>query len=226
MAFTDHKISAFAHKISDLADQPNLPPDELKARFDACPEQLRVSLNAVCDEAARLDERVDGIIAGTFGDSIPKSMLSEELRAELDAKAVETSVASRFTTEAAARESADSALSIRMTSAESKLNAQATQISQKCQVYIGTYTGDGATSRTISLGFRPKAVLVYCEGYIGYNDGRIQGGLILDGTPMTFSSAYQPAAEIISSGFIVRSNDQRHQMNINQVFYSYLAFRA
>ena len=226
MSFSDHKISAFTHRIADLPDQPNLPADELKARFDSSPEELRQSLNAICDDAARLDTRVSGIVAETFGDSIPKSMLSDELAAQIDAAAVETSVASRLENEAAAREaetsareSADSALSTRVSSLESA-------VPQKCQIYIGTYTGDGATSRTISLGFRPKAVLVYCEGYIGYNDGRIQGGLILDGTPMTFSSAYQPAAEIISSGFIVRSNDQRHQMNINQVSYSYLAFRV
>ena len=222
MSFSDHKITAFTHKIADLPDQPNLPADELKARFDSSPEELRQSLNAICDDAARLDTRVSGIVAETFGDAIPKSMLSDELAAELDAKATQTALDAETAAreaEAAARESADSALSTRVSSLESA-------VPQKCQIYIGTYTGDGATSRTISLGFRPKAVLVYCEGYIGYNDGRIQGGLILDGTPMTFSSAYQPAAEIISSGFIVRSNDQRHQMNINQVSYSYLALRA
>ena len=55
MSFTDHKITQFQHKIADLADQPTLPPDELKSRFDACPEELRQSLNAVCDDAARLE---------------------------------------------------------------------------------------------------------------------------------------------------------------------------
>ena len=215
MSFSDHKITQFTHKIADLPDQPNLPADELKARFDACPEELRQSVNGICDDAAELKGRVDSIITQTFEGVVDKSMLAESLADELDAKATQTALS----TEQTARESADSALSTRVTSLESA-------VPQKCQIYIGTYTGDGATSRTISLGFRPKAVLVYCEGYIGYNDGRIQGGLILDGTPLTFSSSYQPAAEITSNGFTVRSNDQRHQMNINQVFYSYLAFRA
>ena len=87
MSFTDHKITQFTHRIVDLPDQPNLPADELKARFDSSPEELRESLNAVCDDADRLDDRVSGIIAETFGDTISKSMLSDELAAELDGKA-------------------------------------------------------------------------------------------------------------------------------------------
>ena len=42
MSFSDHKITAFTHRIADLPDQPNLPADELKARFDSSPEELRV----------------------------------------------------------------------------------------------------------------------------------------------------------------------------------------
>ena len=95
MSFSDHKITSFTHKIADLPDQPNLPADELKARFDSSPEELRTAHNAVCDEAARLDDRVSGIIAETFGDSIDKSMLSDELAAELDAKAEEAEVLKR-----------------------------------------------------------------------------------------------------------------------------------
>ena len=222
MSFSDHKITAFTHRIADLPDQPNLPAEELKAWFDSSPEELRQAVNSICDDATTLSGKVDSILAETFDGVVEKSMLSEALADELDAKATQTAL----TAEATARASADSALSTRVSTAESKLNTQSSQIAQKCQAYIGTYTGDGAESKTISLGFRPKAVLVYCEGYIGYNDGRIQGCMILDGVPATFSSSYQPAAEITSNGFTVRSNDQRHQMNINQVSYSYLALRA
>lgn len=85
MAFSDHKIAAFTHKITDLPDQPNLPADELKARFDSSPEELRQAHNALCDDADRLDDRVSGIIAETFGDTIDRSMLSDEFEADLDA---------------------------------------------------------------------------------------------------------------------------------------------
>ena len=83
MSFSDHKITAFTHKIVDLPDQPNLPADELKARFDSSPEELRQSVNGICDDAARLESRVSGIIAETFGDTITESMLSQELSADM-----------------------------------------------------------------------------------------------------------------------------------------------
>ena len=107
MSFTDHKITQFKHKVADRPDEPQIPAADLKSRFDACPEELRQSLNAVCDDAARLEARVEGIVVDTFGDTIDKEMLSDELAAELDGKAVETSVASRFTAEQTAREAAE-----------------------------------------------------------------------------------------------------------------------
>ena len=161
MAFTDHKITPFTHKISDLADQPNLPPDELKARFDSSPEQLRQAVNAICDEADRLDTKVSGIITETFGDAIPKSMLSDELAAQIDAAAVETSVAERLADEAAARQSADTSLSNQLSSQISSVNAS---INTRARVAPGTYTGDTTLPRAVSMPFSPKAVIVAPQG--------------------------------------------------------------
>ena len=153
MSFTDHKITQFAHRIADLPDEPQLPAADLKSRFDACPEELRQSLNAVCDDAARLEARVEGIVVDTFGDTIDKEMLSDELAAELDAKAVETSVASRITAEQTARASADTALDTRVTALES-------EVPQKVEIYLTTYYGTGDTV-TVTLPFTPKAVLAF-----------------------------------------------------------------
>ena len=153
MSFTDYKITQFTHKIADLPDQPNMPADELKARFDSSPEELRTAHNAVCDDADRLEARVEGIVAETFGDTIDKSMLSTELAAELDAKAE----AADLTAEQTARANADSALSSRVSSLESS-------VPQKAQVYYTTYTGTGG-ARNFTLSFSPKLVLVTCSDY-------------------------------------------------------------
>ena len=147
MSFSDHKITQFTHKIADLPDQPNLPADELKARFDSSPEELRTAHNAVCDDAQTLSNKVDSIITQTFEGVVDKSMLAESLAAELDAKAE----AADLTAETAARESADAVL-------------QSTT-AQKCEIYTGSYNGEGTDDRTnppktITLGFQPKAVLV------------------------------------------------------------------
>ena len=83
MSFSDHKITQFTHKITDLPDQPTLAPNELKAHFDSSPEELRQAVNGICDDASRLEARVEGIVVDTFGDTITEEMLSDELDAAL-----------------------------------------------------------------------------------------------------------------------------------------------
>ena len=156
MSFSDHKITAFTHRIADLPDQPNLPAYELKARFDSSPEELRTAHNAVCDDADRLEARVEGIIAETFGDTIDKSMLSTELAAELDAKATQTALAevsADVTAEATARESGDSALS-------SQISSVSSTAASKCSVVVGVYTGVGDDEHTFTLAASPKALFI------------------------------------------------------------------
>ena len=213
MSFTDHKITQFQHKIADLPDEPQIPAAELKSRFDACPEELRQSLNAVCDDAARLEARVEGIVVDTFGDTIDKEMLSDELAAELDGKATQSALAS----EAAARESADSAL-------------QATLL-QRCEVYIGTYVGlseennSGTVNvpQTITLGFRPKAVLIFTQsGETSTGNSYVRGGLCLDGYPI---GGENQGAYIIDEGFIVQSPSKSLKLNGLGMTYYYLAFK-
>ena len=220
MAFSDHKIAAFAHKITDLPDQPNLPADELKARFDSSPEELRQAHNALCDDAARLEARVEGIVVDTFGDTISKSMLSDELQDEIDAKAE----AADLTAEQTAREAADSALSTRVSTAESTITTHTSQIAQKCEIYCGTYTGDGASSRTITLGFKPKAVFVLQDGTLLMNNYHIFGSLALSNR----SAKRQGATTMttVSNGFKVYQDEaDEAYLNYENSVYLYIAFR-
>ena len=204
MSFTDHKITQFQHKIADLADQPTLPPDELKARFDSSAEELRVAHNELCDDADRLDARVAGIVAETFGDTIPKSMLSDELQNELDAKATQTALSAAIDAEAAARASADSALE--------------QQIAQKCEIYCGTFTASGVNA-TISLGFRPAAVLVYTydhpSGITGVSEF---GSLAIDGSRSRSVSITNDGFTVYADGNLCLNRDY-----INPV--RYIAFK-
>lgn len=202
MSFSDHKITQFAHKITDLPDQPSLPANELKARFDSSPEELRQAVNGICDEASRLEARVEGIVVDTFGDTIDREMLSEELAAELDAKATQ-----------AALTGVDS----RLQSAEATLQAHTAQLAQKAEVYFGTYTGDGTASRLINIGFTPKAVMVMCGGYATYSKGsqtHWYGGLALMGKPVKASDG-RSVLNIEAGGFRVYTES-------TQVFADYV----
>ncbi len=47
--------------------------------------------------------------------------------------------------------------------------AQAAQVVDKCRVLYGSFAGDGATTRAITLGVRPKVVtLVNCSTMVDY----------------------------------------------------------
>ena len=228
MSFTDHKITQFVHRIVDLPDQPNLPADELKARFDSSPEELRQAVNGICDDAATLSGKVDSILAETFDGVVEKSMLSEALADELDAKAE----AADLTAEQTAREAADSALSTRVSSLESTSGTHTTQIAQKCQLYCGTYTGDGEDTKTITLNFTPKAVLVVMYGFHFSWGSNVESraALAFRGTPAQLSNEPgEQVCEIITNGFRVHhgylSNSTFEcSLNYSNQTYLYLAF--
>ena len=202
MSFSDHKITAFTHRIADLPDQPNLPADELKARFDSSPEELRQSVNGICNDAARLEARVEGIVVDTFGDTIDREMLSEELAAELDAKATQAGLA--------AEQQAREALSGRVSALESA-------VPQKSEVYFGTYTGTGSYPRTLSIGFTPKAVI------IGHKDGLIADETAVYSTLMLqgYKTDY---CGIVSNGFTLYEY-KYSKLNYNGAQFYYIAFR-
>ena len=217
MSFSDHKITAFTHRIADLPDQPNLPADELKARFDSSPEELRQSVNGICNDAARLEARVEGIVAETFGDTIPKSMLSNELQDELDAKAVAATVAEQLATEAAAREATD-------TAETAAREALAATVAQKCEVYVGTYTGNGNSNQTITLGFQPKAVLVVRNNGAMYLSQIMYGGIALPGHNCEYAG--DTAITVLSNGFRVYFNNSKYAYtNQSESDFFYIAFK-
>ena len=202
MSFSDHKITQFTHKITDLPDQPSLPANELKARFDSSPEELRQAVNGICDEASRLEARVEGIVVDTFGDTIDREMLSEELAAELDAKATQVGLA--------AEQQAREALSGRVSALE---NA----VPQKSEMYFGTYTGTGSYPRTLSIGFTPKAVI------IGHKDGLIADETAVYSTLMLqgYKTDY---CGIVSNGFTLYEY-KYSKLNYNGAQFYYIAFR-
>jgi hypothetical protein len=44
------KLTAFTTKVADLADKPTLSPTDLKAQFDAAPDEVREYLNLLIDD--------------------------------------------------------------------------------------------------------------------------------------------------------------------------------
>lgn len=90
------------------------------------------------------------------------------------------------------------------------------------ETVAGVYTGDGAESRTINLGFKPKAVLVLYEGRIIWNYD-VFGGLVFEGHPV--KSGTYTALEVASNGFIVYHNGNGCNTNDSNTEYYYIAFK-
>ena len=90
------------------------------------------------------------------------------------------------------------------------------------EIVAGVYTGDDALSRTINLGFKPKAVLVLYEGRVIWNYD-VYGGLAFEGYPV--KSGEYVALEVASNGFIVHTNGNGCSTNDNDREYHYIAFK-
>ena len=97
----------------------------------------------------------------------------------------------------------------------------------KSGVTFGTYTGNGAASRTISLGFTPKAVYTCTRsGLAGALTGSYYtyGGLAFPGNPVKCYNN-TAAVEVVEGGFTVRQTNDYDRVNYNGTVYHYIAFR-
>ena len=102
-------------------------------------------------------------------------------------------------------------------------------LAAKSRVACGTYTGDGAESRTIDLDFTPRAVLVLCDTAMHFNavssSVMTYGGIALTGQPLYacckirdtthIAADCLPALEVTANGFIVHKSS----ITINTITY-------
>ena len=121
------------------------------------------------------------------------------------AKADSSSVNSRFST-------LETELDSRFTAVDSSIRT----LEARPEAVVGTYTGDGAENRVISLGVTPKLVLV--EFPDGTRNRR--GGMAIAGAPMIYSGDI--GIEIVDGGFRVTIVNYV-EMNVLDAKYYYLA---
>ena len=197
--FSERKIESFEQRVSDLPDTPALSAAALKARFDACPEELRAALNGVCDDGKALEDRINAYRAQTFAGEITENMLDTPLSTKSNAKAE-----------------------------QSDMTAMQTSLAHKCELYCGAYTGDGADSQMISLGFTPKAVLAFEGGYQLNYANESYGGLAVSGNPAAYINTQNriyKLIEIVDNGFIAYNSSSTYRANKNAARYHYIAFQ-
>ena len=95
------------------------------------------------------------------------------------------------------------------------------------KLIFGTYTGDGAESRHIELGFSPDAVLLMREnGEMGFRSDGSYGGLMMRGHPVNIPVSGQTTlAALDDSGFTVCYLAGNHYFYANQagIVFHYMA---
>ena len=100
--------------------------------------------------------------------------------------------------------------------------AQAEELeSSKCEITCGTYVGDGAASRTITLGFQPKAVHLEIRSALrGGSSYNMYGGLAVQEGGVAHNNT---ALSITAAGFQVFYQGEA-LANISGESYRYIAF--
>ena len=100
---------------------------------------------------------------------------------------------------------------------DAALKEVADNAAQAPKIHFGSYTGDGASSRVISLGTTPKAVLVFMNGYrIASGDGNTRyGGFAVTGRDAE-------AVRICEDGFTIYAGSS-YFSNMSGSVYTYLA---
>ena len=239
MDFSANKQDTYEKRIASLPDQPNMQPDELKAYFDSSPEQLRQAHNGLCDaltEATSSTSAAAGLgfqrTAGVPADNVQAAV--ENVQAQLDAAVMGNipsgsvtgdklaqDVRDRFIaienaarSEASTRSSGDSNL-------QSQINTHTSQIasltSTKCELYYGSYAGDGQSNQYISLGFAPKAVIcAQSDGQIEQS-GRSIGAIAFPGT--------DGGLRIEGNGFRVYYNSGYYWNNSSNRSFKFIAIK-
>lgn len=236
MGFESYRQGAFTKRLADLPDQPNMQAAELKTYFDSSPEELRQALNRLCDAlgefsaAAKLGYTASaGVPAQTVQDAIEN--VQKQVRDAsvgklpsgcVDGDKLAQDVRNRFTaiensvqTEAATRSNMDATL-------QQSLEQAGQVLTCKAEITASHYIGDGQVNREIKLGYRPKAVLLFREGYYTSYGNAMYGGLATDGSPVMYGERI--ALGITDEGFEVLHNSSC-AMNQNTCVYTYLAIK-
>ena len=235
MGFEANRQQVFSKRIVDLPDQPDMSARDLKAYFDSSAEELRQSFNGLCDAlidfsaAAKMGYRESaGVPAQTVQDAIEN--VQKQVRDAsvgklpsgcVDGDKLAQDVRNRLTAIEHAAESETNARTAADTNLQSDMNTVKTTLTVKTACHFGTYTGDGTEKRTITLGYHPKAVLVFREGcYTGYSSA-IYGGLASEDVPLMYGDSV--GLGVTADGFQLL-NSRNCALNLSGYKYSFAVF--
>lgn len=220
----DTKLVKFTNRVADLPDEPVMSAAELKACFDACPEELRIKHNDLISNLFAADAageigfaRTTAVPADTVHDAVTN--VQKQLQ-HVAMGAVPNASIEREKLSESLNAALDHTLSSIDTLGQTTQNLQ-NQVSVKTEIVIGTYSADNADTKEILLGFEPKAIIVNDgKGRFLYSDVNYVGGMAILG-------GETPALTITQNGFMVYYNATKKWFTNRADFspFSYIAFK-
>lgn len=239
--FSNLRLNKFTQTVSELPTVPNLSAEEMKARFDACPEELREKYNVLCDALSNQTAasslgfaRTTGVAADTVQaaiENVQNQVVQTSLGQIADGSITDAKLAQDVQQKFNSLASDISGCVQREQEAQAQIQQHTQEIAQKCSIYMGVYVGDGTEYRQVTLGFQPKAVLLMTEEGSMYNSSSRTycGGLASVEHPLIYAVSNGYAHDLIRisvNGFIVSDapSDSYTLTNQNGMSYRYLAF--
>ena len=203
--------SGLQSQITALDGELGAAQSDLQGKINTTSSNLTTAKNDLQSQITALDTKIDDGLTDLEIDlesqiSTTASTAASNLataKSELQAKI--NTVSSNLTTAKTDLQTKLSTTNSNLTTAKNSLQSQITALNgNKCEIVMGTYTGNGAPSQTISLGFTPKAVLsVRRDGSMG-NNYDFFGGLALNGAQVyEDSGSIYPILTIVDGGFTV-----------------------
>lgn len=228
----DAAVSAANARINSVSTAATAKIDAASAAATAKVNAASAELNTKIDTSiAAVNKKIDSAVSDT---NAKITSASNTASASLTS-AVNTinsridTVSSNLTTKInAADDRIDDVISdtnSKINTAKSQLN---TAIAAKCQMLVGSYTGDGAESRTIQLGVTPKFVWVWPANttFPFPNQFDAHSAMIITGKPAKLDG--QTVMQIVNNGFTVACKlgmDDGYDIvtNMSKTNYCYLA---
>lgn len=242
MGFTRSTTDISVHqKLGDYPNQDNgLTPEELKKTYDKPAETLQKDLNNLEAELEELHasskigaEPIDGNDTSEANVQAKLVRIYEQLQNVILNQIPDGSI-----TKEKLNAEYSGVLAEKTGEVQTNLNAEmvggitANQINEM-QVVTGTYTGNGASTKIIDLGFSPKAVFVQkvLPGIADDRANAFTGGLAIGNSPVYGTSTDYICVGIVENGFRVGYYRQSgsgyyfNNSNAQGAIYNYIVWR-
>ena len=207
----DEALAGLQSQITSLDGELGTVQGDLQGKIDTTNSNLTAVKNNLQSQITALDKELGTVQSDLEGqiDTAESTAATNLATAKNDLQSKINTVSSNLTT---AKNDLQSKINTtnsnltttnnNLTTAKNSLQSQITALDGgKCEIITGTYTGDGAESRTISLGVTPKAVVIARKDGMMHTGYIMYGGLVVEGYPVQYSK--YNTIEIVDGGFTV-----------------------